>query len=99
VDSAASTDSSDGVAGESPPGSAPTMPAASTVPHSAAQSDPSRGAGETNPGMTSGTTDIVSGGSSVPPTAAAQGGQRPVTRLQKGISKPKVFTDGTVRWL
>jgi len=24
--------------------------------------------------------------------------QRPVTRLQKGISKPKVYTDGTVRW-
>jgi hypothetical protein len=24
--------------------------------------------------------------------------QGPVTRLQKGISKPKIYTDGTVRW-
>lgn len=23
---------------------------------------------------------------------------RPTTRLQHGISKPKVYTDGTVRW-
>jgi len=23
---------------------------------------------------------------------------RPVTRLQHGISKPKIYTDGTVRW-
>jgi hypothetical protein len=24
--------------------------------------------------------------------------QRPTTRLQQGISKPKSYTDGTVRW-
>ena len=94
VGSASSADSSGGVAGELSLGSAPTAPAASIVPHSAAQS----GAGETNSGTTSGTTDIDTGGSSVLPTSAVQGGQRPVTRLQKGISKPKVFMDGTIRW-
>jgi histone deacetylase 1/2 len=30
--------------------------------------------------------------------AAAQAPQGPVTRLQRGISKPKIYTDGTVRW-
>ena len=74
VGSASSADSSGGVAGESPLGSAPTAPAASTVPHSAAQS----GAGETNSGTasstTSGTTDIDTGGSSVLPTSTVQGG-------------------------
>jgi hypothetical protein len=29
---------------------------------------------------------------------AAPPAQRPITRLQKGILKPKVYTDGTVRW-
>lgn len=30
--------------------------------------------------------------------AAATSSQRPTTRLQRGISKPKVYTDDTVRW-
>jgi histone deacetylase 1/2 len=32
------------------------------------------------------------------PAAASDGYQRPVTRLQQGITKPKTYTDGTVHW-
>jgi len=38
---------------------------------------------------------ILPSGSS---TTAAAAVQHPVTRLQQGISKPKQYTDGTVRW-
>jgi histone deacetylase 1/2 len=48
---------------------------------------------------------VAAGGSDVPPmnvvvpaSSSNTQQQRPSTRLQQGISKPKVYTDGTVRW-
>ena len=51
----------------------------------------------------SASVEIVSAGSSVSGSstalpAAPVTAQRPVTRLQHGIQKPKVYTDGTIRW-
>lgn len=72
-----------------------------------AQTDPS-GAGSTLSSDAAGDPgQIASSGSSTPvdpvatsdfsvPTNSAP--SRPVTRLQQGISKPKVYTDGTMRW-
>lgn len=46
--------------------------------------------------------DAASGAatSSMAPAVDTDGaqGHRPTTRLQQGISKPKQYTDGTVRW-
>jgi histone deacetylase 1/2 len=49
----------------------------------------------TNPGRP---TEIYSSGSSTTADPAVSPIQRPVTRAQRGIIKPKSYTDGTVRW-
>lgn len=62
---------------------------------------------QTNPGSATDSAldagaEISSAGSIAAPDpmapAAASPPQRPITRLQQGISKPKVYTDGTVCW-
>ena len=58
------------------------------------QADPSAG-GQPEPGSSS--SGVASLGSSVPVVPAAEY-TRPVTRLQHGIRKPKIYTDDTVRW-
>lgn len=45
---------------------------------------------------TSGAATAAQHMDSAPTTAAPE--SRPVTRLQRGITKPKIYTDGTVRW-
>lgn len=42
--------------------------------------------------------EILAPGSSAHTDPAAAPTQRPSTRLQQGVIKPKVYTDGTVRW-
>ena len=70
----------------------------------AAQPDPVQGESSTSPDG-----DGVTAGSDVPPAGSGEDSvamattdssspPRRVTRLQHGISKPKQFTDGTVRW-
>jgi histone deacetylase 1/2 len=68
--------------------------------HVVAQSDPGADSGVAPVGSLA-----ASPGSGVEPSSAAPVvlpapslQQGPVTRLQKGISKPKIYTDGTVRW-
>jgi hypothetical protein len=83
--------------------SAPTEPELSSTNTSPPpQTDP--GQGEQSPGASSvpGSSDGVGAGF---PAADSSGGapvtttpQRPATRLQHGISKPKVYTNGTVHW-
>jgi histone deacetylase 1/2 len=43
-------------------------------------------------------TEILPAGFSAPVDPASSSPQRPTTRLQRGIIKPKTYTDGTVRW-
>ena len=67
---------------------------------SAADAVPASAAGgslpaQTDPGASSGAQEA---GSSASTASEATAVQRPVTRLQRGITQPKVFTDGTVRW-
>lgn len=42
--------------------------------------------------------EISLSGSSEPDAPVASSPPRPTTRLQRGIVKPKLYTDGTVRW-
>lgn len=55
------------------------------------------GSGGTSDAGLLGSFEVVTSGDNV---ATAENDQplRPVTRLQRGISKPKQYTDGTVRW-
>jgi hypothetical protein len=46
----------------------------------------------------SATVEIAPGSSAVNVPAAPAPAQRPTTRSQHGIHKPKIYTDGTVRW-
>jgi len=57
------------------------------------QTDP--GQGGTSPSPSPTVAEIDPAGSSTPSVPAAH---RPVTRAQHGITKPKQYTDGTVRW-
>jgi transposase InsO family protein len=58
-----------------------------------AQSDPS--IGDSHPAGTGSTGSTP--GSPVPSTGVIQPPSRPITRAQHGISKPKIYSDGTVR--
>jgi hypothetical protein len=75
--------------------SGPTADGSSTP--SSMPSQPSLGA--TTATRTSASTSGSSGSSMTSSTSPASNGPtHPVTRAQQGISKPKVYTDGTVRW-
>jgi len=83
-------------AGSSAPSvTAPPAPASSTQP----QTDPSIGGSASVETVSAGSSvSSVPAGSSTVLPAAPGTAHRPVTRLQHGIRKPKVYTDGTVRW-
>jgi hypothetical protein len=49
------------------------------------------GGGEILPSGSATDGDLVAAPAASPPS-------RPTTRLQQGITKPKIYTDGTVRW-
>lgn len=78
-----------------------SSPATSSSPHVAAQWDPATGSLTPNPvgssaaplGSAMASPDAAPAVSLAPPSQ-----QGPVTRLQRGISKSKIYTDGIVRW-
>jgi histone deacetylase 1/2 len=80
---------------------AETDAVASPSPHVAAQIDP--GSGSASPHTLTG-SGVPSGSGVSPPSAASPTAsppalqQGPVNRRQRGIFKPKTYTDGTVRW-
>lgn len=89
--------------------SAPTPPSSPSPTHRvAAQSDPVVGGQPQQPvgsGVAEQGSSVAADYGAIPAasvsTSAASGelpGARPVTRLQRGIRKPKIYTDGTVRW-
>jgi hypothetical protein len=92
-----------------PPGplaSAPAPPAATcreeggTLPSAPTESAP-LSAGDTAAGSSEAAVDPapeLQPGSSVPLDSAGAAATRPTTRLQHGIRKPKIYTDGTIRY-
>lgn len=83
--------------------SAPTSTTPQSPSHTSLQSDPH---GETVlllPWSPAGSNAAAQGSAEAPSgelhsVSDDNASSRPVTRLQKGILKPKVYTDGTVRW-
>lgn len=78
------------VGGSSAP--APRSPP-SPVTSSSPQPDPSQGEV-----MESAGSSTAPGSTDSPVATAASPPRQPTTRAQHGISKPKIYTDGTVRW-
>lgn len=73
----------------------PTPPHVTPSPQP--QADPSTGEQDpVIPGSPAATGSSVADAYVVPSTSVTS--QRPITHLQHGISKPKTYTDGTIRW-